>query len=295
MRLVFCVSVALALGACRGGPPAIDVAGSAVPSPPPSPVALDATWQALSYGSTLAPVLPAAYASGTIDVIFHFHAGRAAEREYRDAGAEAVVVAITVDKMGTTPYWALMDDPNHFELYKAVLIKALSARAHHPMSIRRIALVAWSAGYATVQRILAIPRHYDEVDAVILLDGLHTGYVQNTNAAAPRRANLVTIAPFVRFAKDAAAHKKLFVFTHSGIPTYNEGYASTTLVADALAMDLGASWSTEPRPGPAGAWRSADAGDAHLRGFAGEQAKDHVLHDHLIGDVLRTWLIPRWR
>jgi hypothetical protein len=300
MRLTSCLAFALALSACHG---------AAVPTvtpvavPTPAHATLDDAWQPLSYAIYLGPTDPAAYASGTVDVIFHFHAGRAAEAEYRDAGARAVVVAITVDGIGTTPYWALMDDPNHFEHYKTVLVKALSKRAGHPMSIGRIALVAWSAGYATVQRILAIQRHYDEVDAVILLDGLHTGYTQapgsvQTTPVAPgtsRHANLVTLAPFVKFAKDAAAGKKLFVFTHSSIATFNEGYASTTEVADALAPELGMSWSPDPRPGPPGARRSADLGDAHLRGFPGEQARDHVAHDHFVGAVVRTWLLPRWK
>lgn len=294
MRRIFSLSLALALVACapRAAP---------VVTPPPvrAPVAavepLDDAWQPLSYAIYLAPTDPSALASDTVDVIFHFHAGRAAEPEYRAAGPRAVVVAITVDGFGTTPYWALMDDPNHFEHYKTVLAKALSKRAGKPISIGRIALVAWSAGYATVQRILAIERHYAEVDAVILLDGMHTGFVgPDPGPTAPGRANLQTLAPFVRFAKDAARGKKLFVFTHSSIATRSEGYASTSEVADALAPELGMTWSEAPRPGPTGARRAADAGDAHLRGFAGNQAKDHVAHDHMIGDVLRTWLVPRW-
>jgi hypothetical protein len=263
------------------------------PKPPPSiPFALDAAWQPLSYGAYLAPTDPSVYASGTVDVVFHFHAGRAAEADYRAAGLRAAVVSITVDGFGTTPYWALMDDPNHFERYKSVLVKALSARAGRPIALGHIALVAWSAGYATVQRILAIPKHYDETDAVILLDGLHCGYMHN--APNSRHADISILSPVVRFAKDAVARKKLFVFTHSSISTYSEGYASTTEVADALAPELGMTWTTEPRPGPPGAIRSADLGDAHLRGFAGEQAKDHVAHDHFVGVVLRTWLAPRW-
>ena len=133
-------------------------------------------------------------------------------------------------------------------------------------------------------------KHYDEVDAVVLLDGLHCGYVHNTST---RRADLAVLSPFVRFAKDAETGKKLFVFTHSSIPTYPD-YASTTEVADALAPELGMTWTQDARPGPTGAIRSADLGDVHLRGFAGEQPKDHVIHDHFIGTILKTWLEPRW-
>lgn len=265
---------------------------AATRAPKPIVAAFEPSWRRVGYSfSYLAPADPAVYESGAVDVIFHFHAGHAAESEYRDAAPRAVVVDVTVPGLGTTPYWNLMDDPGRFDRWKAQLVSDLSQHAGRPMAIRRIALVAWSAGYATVQRILVDPRRYDEIDAVILLDGLHCGYVHNTST---RRADLGVLSPFVRFAKDAAAGKKLFVFTHSSIQTYTDGYASTTEVADALAPELGMTWTTEPRPGPANAIRSADLGGAHLRGFAGAQAKDHVAHDHFIGTILKTWLEPRW-
>jgi hypothetical protein len=225
----------------------------------------------------------------SVDVIFHFHAAKAVEQEYRSANLRAVVVSFQLTGLGTTPYWDAMNDPNRFESMKAELLQSLHARTGHDVAIKRIAIVAWSAGYASVQRILVQPRHYEEVDALILLDALHTGYAP----PPPKKANLVTIAPFVRFAKDAVVGKKLFVFTHSSIVP--EGYASTKEVADTLADDLGVKWTAEPRPGPPGAMRSADAGDAHLRGFSGMTARDHVIHDHFIDEVIAAWLAPRWR
>jgi hypothetical protein len=271
-------------------------AGTSTRAPEPTPTSISAafesSWRKVGWAfSYLAPADPSVYESGAVDVIFHFHAGHAAEPEYRAAAPHAVVVDITVPGAGTTPYWKLMDDPGMFERWKSLLVADLSQHAGKPIAIRRIALVAWSAGYVTVQRILMNKKHFDEVDAVILLDGLHCGYVHN---APTRRADLAVLWPFVRFAKEAEAGHKLFVFTHSSIPTYADGYASTTEVADALAPELGMTWTQDARPGPTGAIRSADLGDVHLRGFAGEQAKDHVMHDHFIGTILKTWLEPRW-
>jgi len=241
------------------------------------------SWQPLSYGGYLAP----SDIGSTTDVIFHFHAAKAAESEYRAAKVHAVVVSFQLSGLGTTLYWNAMDDPDKFEKMKAELLKSLRAHVGHDVAIGRIALVAWSAGYASVQRIIAQQRHYDEVDALILLDALHTGYVPNK-----KTANLQTLAPFVHFAKDATLGKKLFVFTHSSIVP--EGYASTREVGDALAEELGMKWTSDPRPGPPGAFRSADNGDAHIRGWDGMTAKDHVIHDHFIDEVLATWLVPRW-
>jgi hypothetical protein len=249
----------------------------------PTETKLDDTWQPLSFGSYLAPK----ELGSTTDVVFHFHAAKAAESEYRSANLHAVIVSFQLTGIGTTPYWQAMDDPDRFEKMKAEVMRSLGQRAGHDVAIGRIAVVAWSAGYASVQRIILQQRHYDEIDALILLDALHTGYLPNKKVA-----NLQTLAPFVRFAKDAAAGKKLFVFTHSSIVP--EGYASTREVGDALAEELGAKWTTEPRPGPPGAFRSADNGDAHIRGWDGMTAKDHVIHDHFIDEVITTWLAPRW-
>src|SRR5262249_25657736 len=96
----------------------------------------------------------------------------------------------------------------------------------------------------------------------------------------------------VRFMHDAQHGKKLFVMTHSSIVPGD--YASTTDVADALALDLGATWNKDALAGPPGAIRGIDVGDAHLRGFAGQAARDHVIQDHFVGDVIRTWIAPRW-
>jgi len=48
-------------------------------------------------------------------------------------------------------------------------------------------------------------------------------------------------------------------------------------------------------------WRSmtlikrADAGNLHVRGFRGRGPKDHFEHLYLIGEVLRSWVAPRWK
>ena len=45
-----------------------------------------------------------------------------------------------------------------------------------------------------------------------------------------------------------------------------------------------------------GVWANftADAGNLHVRGFRGRGPKDHFKHLYLIGEVLRSWVVPRW-
>jgi hypothetical protein len=38
----------------------------------------------------------------------------------------------------------------------------------------------------------------------------------------------------------------------------------------------------------------ADAGNLHVRGYRGVGPRDHFDHLHLVGEVLRNWLVPRW-
>jgi hypothetical protein len=278
--------VGLALAACGGKP-----APPPVEAPPaPLPVAFEPSWKVHSFGVSLSPEHPCD-ADGAFDVVWHFHAGKAAEASYRESGLRAVIVAFTLDGLGTTPYWNAFDDPGRFAKMQSGLEHAMEKRGDCPGAhVRRTALVAWSAGYASAQRILAIPKYYDAVDAVILLDAMHTALV--TDAAGKKHANLSLLAPFVHAAHDAAAGKKLFVFTHSGIDPLE--YASTTAVADAFVTELGGAFHPDPPGPPPGAKREADVGDAHILGFPGETAHAHVEHDHRVGPVLRRWLLPRW-
>jgi hypothetical protein len=286
-RGVFALAL-LALAACGGR-----AAPSPVPPPPapaPAPVAFEPNWKAYPFGVLLSPKHPCD-ADGAFDVVWHFHAGKAADASYRDSGLRAVVVDFTLDGLGTTPYWNAFDDDARFGRMQAALEHAMAKRGDCPGAhVRRTGLVCFSAGYASAQRILAVPRYYDAIDAVIVLDGLHTGFV--TDGGGRKRANLTLLAPFVRAAKDATAGKKLFVFTHSAIDPIR--YASTAAVADALVAELGGTFRPGPPGPPYGARRGADVGDAHVLGFPGDTAHAHVEHDHRVGAVLRRWLLPRW-
>ena len=105
------------------------------------------------------------------------------------------------------------------------------------------------------------------------------------------------LEPFSRLARDAAAGKKLFVFTHSEIAPY--GYASTTEAADFLLGVVGGervNVGEESSESPGGLLLKsrADVGQFFVRGYAGEDKGAHVAHLRLIEPVLRTWLAPRW-
>src|SRR4030095_6193760 len=67
----------------------------------------------------------------------------------------------------------------------------------HPQ-LGRLALSAWSAGYAAIEQIIRQPEHRRAVDAVLLFDGLHARYVPDTARVDPNE-----VAPWESLAEDA--------------------------------------------------------------------------------------------
>ena len=261
----------------------------------------DDEWRSTGFaGRYIAPkTLPD---TDTFDVIFHFHAGRFAEKEYREHAGGAVLVTLNYGA-GTTPYSRAFADPARFQRMLDEMVGLMRARTgRSALALRRISLVAWSAGYASIGRILA-QGYYDRVDTVVLLDGLHANYADKipkrgrrraAPPAGPRTVDARALEVFARFAADAAAGKKSFVFTHSSIVP--PGYASTTETAASLIATVKAARVDESIAGPRNlrCYYHADAGDFHVRGFTGGTKDAHIAHVHMVGDVLRDFIAPRW-
>jgi len=229
-------------------------------------------WRRTSFGLYLAPRV-LAYPGGAVPLVFHFHMGHLADREWRDAGGGAVIVSTTWGE-GASRYRAPLEDPRRFQAMIDEVILLLRARSgDERMHAARISLVAWSAGYASVQAILS-QGYAARVDAVVLLDGLHTDYQRPQRT---RQLETEPLAPFVAFAKEAAAGKKLFVVTHSAIAPID--YASTTETSAYLASEVG----------------GEDVGNFHVRGFSGDDAAAHIGHLHLVDDVVREFVDPWWK
>jgi hypothetical protein len=111
---------------------------------------------------------------------------------------------------------------------------------------------------------------------------MHTSYQPEGKPVAEGGAIDATgLDSFIAFAKEAAAGRKSFVFTHSEI--FPGTYASTTECGDYLLSQLSLKRQAQLRQGPIGMQQlsAVDVGGLHLRGYAGNTAPDHV--DHLQG------------
>jgi hypothetical protein len=241
-----------------------------------------------SMGQMIAPLKGGVTPSGAFDVMFHFHGHEAIRKEWVQVMDGAVLVGIDLGN-GSGPYEQTFANPAVFKTLLASVEQAMSKRSGITAHARRIGLSAWSAGYGSVQQIIAQPLGRERVDTVVLLDGLHCGYSKNS-------LNELQIGSFIDFAKRAAARDKFMMVSHSSI--IPPGYASTTETANFLVHKLGGrAQPAQPRPSdPMGLELISrySKGDFHVRGFSGNDKMDHCAHIGFLRDVLKVYIKPRW-
>jgi hypothetical protein len=214
-----------------------------------------------------------------LPLFIHFHGGTwlpevAAER------VGAAVIPIQLGS-GSSVYAKPFADP---QLFRRLLAEAESKAG---VKFAPITLTSWSAGYGAIREILKAPEDYARVDRLLLIDGLHTGYVNGK--PGPQESELETdkLQIFLQFARDAAAGKKRMIITHSEI--FPGTFASTTETADWLLNQLGLKRQAVIKWGPMGTQQLSEVrqGGFLLAGFAGNSAPDHVDQLHSLPDYLR--------
>jgi hypothetical protein len=226
--------------------------------------------------------VPAGLKGGRVPLFVHFHGAPALAEVAAARHGRAAVLAIHLGA-GSSAYARPFAGPAVFP--------ALLKEAEEKAGVRfgPVGLTAWSAGYGAVRAVLKADAGYERVDFVVLLDALHAGYAGGR--PGPRGPQLVAddLAPFVRFARDAAAGKKQLIVTHSEV--YPGTFASTTETADYLLREAGVKRSALLRWGPAGTQQLSEARKGRLlvAGYAGNSAPDHVDHLHALPDVL-AWV-----
>jgi hypothetical protein len=158
-----------------------------------------------------------------------------------------------------------------------------------PARFGTITLVGFSAGHGAIRAILRDPRHFQQVNAILLLDGLHTSYVpEGVVLEHGGTLDASNLEPFLRFARAAIRGEKRFLITHSEI--FPGTFASTTETTDYLIAQLGLRRAPVLRWGPRGMQQLSEVrrGRFAIRGFAGNSAPDHIDHLHASPELLRA-------
>jgi hypothetical protein len=223
--------------------------------------------------------LPEKLPTGDAPLLFSFHCGTWIP-EVAAAKLPAAVISMQLGS-GSATYAKPFADPKAF----AELLQEAETKSGRKFN--HVGLSGWSAGYGAIRAILKVPEHYERVQYVLLLDGLHAGYVNGK--PGPKESSLIAddLAIFVQLSKDAVAGKKQFLLTHTEI--FPGTFASTTETADYLLKQLELKRKPVLRWGPMGTQILCEVkqGRFQLLGFAGNSAPDHVDLLHALPDLLR--------
>lgn len=233
--------------------------------------------------------VPARVRAGThLDLVVHF-LGAAWLPEQAVASLKRPTVAAVVNLgAGSGIYDRTYSDPAAFDSLLAGVAREASSLAGRTVRFGRITLVGFSAGHGAVRAILRDSAHFARVDAVLLLDGMHTSYIpEGTPLAAGGAIDSTNLVAFERFAREAIQGKKRFLVTHSEI--FPGTFASTTETADWLLRALGLHRTPVLRWGPRGMQQLSEvkSGRFELLGFAGNSAPDHIDQLHSMPEMLQ--------
>jgi hypothetical protein len=226
---------------------------------------------------------------GAYDLVVHFHGIPSLQEDnFERAQLNAVVVSVNLG-LASDSYSNAFRAPGSFGALLDQTQRALDKTGRAPgAKLGRVALEAWSAGFASVGAILKQPGAADRVDAVLLADGPHAMY------DAPRHVYEPGMEKWVHFAEAAMRGEKLFALTHSSIQT--SGYPSTTETIGELLRETSVDKVPTQSLGPRGMREIYEChrGSFHVEGFEGQTAKDHIDHIKGMSDTLLPYLRERW-
>ena len=216
-----------------------------------------------------------------VGLLFFFHGGTWLPEV---AAARNKMAVVTVQAgSGSGTYARLFDDPSRFP----ALLKEAETKAG--VRFGRILLGGWSAGCGALRQILKTPDSYSRVDAALMIDGIHTDYVDGKPGPLESKIGGENLEIWLQLACDAIAGRKRAIVTHSEI--FPGTFASTTETADYLLKQLKIERRRVLKWGPMGLQQlsEARAGRFLLIGYAGNSAPDHVDQLHSLPEYLK-WL-----
>ena len=217
-----------------------------------------------------------------VPLIIHFH-GVSWLMEYHIAKHFPKAALITVNLgSGSRVYGEPFGRAEMFQ----ELIDEASSKLDLKKGWSSITLVGFSAGYGAIRAILRHDVHFQKVDNVLLLDGIHASYVpEGKRLADGGMIKADDLDSYIKFAREAVAGNKKFMISHSEI--FPATYASTTECVDYLLTTLGLKRKPKLKAGPVGMQQlsEVDVKGFHIRGYAGNTGADH-------GDQLQA--MPEW-
>lgn len=219
----------------------------------------------------------------SVPLFIHFHGGTWLPEVAGARIGNTAVISIQIGS-GSGAYAKAFGDA---QLFSRLIAEAemKAGVKFHPVS-----LTAWSAGYGAVREILKAPESYARVERVLLIDGLHSGYVGSKPGQGSSQESQIeteNLEVFLKFARDAVAGHKQMIVTHSEI--FPGTFASTTETADWLLAQLALKRKAVVKWGPMQTQQLSEVRAERflLIGYAGNSAPDHVDQLHSLPDYLK--------
>ncbi len=220
--------------------------------------------------------------NGKVDVLIHFHGGtRIMPNTVDQLRINSAVVLVNYGGFSSV-YRKPFEEPDRFANLLLEVMETLQADARFPDDVKlgRVVIVSFSAGYGAVREILKTPEYVDRIAGVLMTDSMYASYTGNP---AQRHVEPAHVAPFVAYAKRAAADEKVLIVTHTYLqPT---GYAGTHETAAHLLAELNLPADPVPQDeamrddtGPLRMVERTDMAGLHVYGYAGTTGQDHGAH-----------------
>lgn len=226
------------------------------------------------------------------DLVIHLHgAPSIVEKNLQKSECHAALVNVTLNGLSAV-YTQQFSKPETFLTLLSESqeqIERLHELASRPR-IRRVMVVSFSAGFGGVRELLKSDAIYERIDALVMADSIYAGYTPNTR---PPDVDPGAMTGFLRFARDAAEGKKIFVLSHCELRP--ETYASTAETADYLLQQLKllrTPCDDEWEPG----WKCQSLcrqKGLQIYGFAGDTGKHHAQHLQNAGRLMKLAKPPR--
>jgi hypothetical protein len=224
-------------------------------------------------------------------LVIHFHgAAWLAQQAVSDLRDGTVAVVLNLGS-GSGAYDRPFAHPTVFDSLLVGIDREVSQVLGTPTQADRITLTGFSAGHGAIRRILREPRHRDRVQAVLLLDGMHTSYLPEGQVLALGGViDSTNLTAFADFARRAMRGEKRFLVTHTEI--FPGTFVSTTETADWLLNAVGLKRTPVLAWGPRGTQRLSEvrAGRFMVQGYAGNSGPDHTDQFHAMPELLRQLL-----
>lgn len=219
--------------------------------------------------------------SSHLNLLIHFHGSAYIPVAALQNVPKKYILTVVNLGSGSSVYQREFSEHITFTKFLSIVKQLIKLKLNSGIIIDQVLITSFSAGYGAVRAILQGEGTPENIDGIILLDGLHTDYIPDKTVVADGgRLNAEKLEPFLTFANLAKAGQTFFLITHSEI--FPGTYASTTETADYLIQSTGLKRVPVLKWGPGGMQQLSEVcqNRFYIFGFAGNSAPDHIDHFH---------------